>query len=52
MFSLSKAFFDLPADVKAKYRFDLVNPFLLYERLLSACFVCCIARLKYQLRAE
>jgi hypothetical protein len=52
MFSLSKAFFDLPADVKAKYRFDLVSPLLLYERLLSACFVYCIAKLEYQLRAE
>ena len=26
MFSISKAFFDLPADVKVKYRFDLVRP--------------------------
>ena len=26
MFSLSKAFFDLSPEVKAKYRFDLVSP--------------------------
>lgn len=52
MFSLSKAFFDLPADVKAKYRFDLVSPLVLYESLLTACFLYCIAKLEYQLRAE
>ena len=38
MFSISKAFFDLPADVKGKYRFDLVSPLLQYRRLLSASF--------------
>lgn len=52
MFSLSKAFFDLPADVKAKYRFDLVSPLLLHNRLPSAYFVYCIAKPEYWLRAE
>ena len=52
MFSISKAFFDLPADVKGKYRFDLVSPLLQYRRLLSACFAVNSVKPESKMRAE
>ena len=52
MFSISKAFFDLPADVKGKYRFDLVSPLLQYGRLPSAYFAVHSIKPESKMRAE
>ena len=37
MFSISKAFFSLPSDVKRKYKFDLVSCFLELPPVLNSC---------------